>query len=124
MKRFTLIALLLGFAGSAFAGTTYDLPNPAITVNPNYSNNTTIVTMGATSWRGPSAYYYIGECVRPDDAGYHCNILQEDNVTLTSPGHDPISVTITLQSASILHRSGHNYWSSIDTLLDGSVTLP
>lgn len=118
----SLIAAL--FATLALAGTTYQLPNPAITVNPNYSNTTTLVTIGSVTWRGPSAFYYVGECQRPDDSGYRCNILQEDNVTLTAPGHAPIAVTIAMQSASILIRSGHNYWRSSDTVLNGAVTLP
>lgn len=118
----SLIAAL--FATAVLADTTYQLPNPAITVTPNWSNTTTIVTMGTVTWRGPSGFYYVGECQRPDDSGYHCSILQEDNVTLTVPGHAPIAVTIAMQAASILIRSGHNYWRQADTVLNGAVTLP
>lgn len=107
----------------AFA-TTYALPAPGITINPNYSNNTTIVTIGATTWRGPSAYYYVGECVKPDSPSYRCDILQEDNVPLTAPGQAPIYATITLQSAAVLVRSGHNYWHQVYTVLTGSVEMP
>lgn len=119
-------ALLLSavLAPRCFASTTFVLPNPAITVTPNYSNITTIVTIGTVTWKGPSAFYYVSECTKPDSTVYHCNVLEEDGVTLTAPGHDPMSVSLQYQDAAILIRSGHNYWRQSDTLLNGTVTLP
>lgn len=119
MKALMLATLL----ASAAQATTYPVPDPAIFINPNYGNTTTIVTMAGVTYRGPSAFVYAGECARPDDAGYRCDILTEYSVQLTAPGHAPIGVSLTIQSANVLIRSGHNYWRHSDTLLSGSVTL-
>lgn len=123
MKNFVLLLLAL-VTLAAFAATTYILPDPTVTVTPNYSNTTTLVTIAKVTWKGPSAYYYVSECAKPDAAGYHCSVLQEDNVVLTSPGHMPLTVTITMQSAGVLIRSGHNYWRYTNLVLAGSVTKP
>ena len=122
--KFRNLAAAALLVSTGALGATFDLPDPSITVNPNYGGNTTIVTLGGVTWRGPSAYYYVGECARPDSTGYRCNVLQEDNVPLTSPGHAPIAVSITLQEAAVLIRSGHNYWRNSDTVLAGQVTTP
>lgn len=127
MHRLAYVLAILAaavMAHTAHADITYQLPDPAIRVTPNWSYTTTIVTMGDTTWRGPSHFYYVGECLRPDGPGYHCNLLQEDNVTLTADGHDPISVSLGIQSYGILIRSGHNFWRNADILLNGSVTFP
>ena len=65
----TILALTMLLAGVAFADTT-SLPDPDVTVNPNYQNTTTIVTVWTDgvpkTYRGPSQFIYFSECVKPD----------------------------------------------------------
>jgi hypothetical protein len=117
-----LLAAALAVSGAANAAT-YDLPDPAVYVEPNL-NGTTIVTVEGNTYRGPSAYVYVSECAKPDSFTYHCSILQETDVTLTASNGNTISVSILYQQASTLIRSGHNYWRQSRVVLDGTVTTP
>jgi hypothetical protein len=119
-----IASALLVFGMQAKADTVYNLPDPTVTVNPNYSGTTTIVTIGGVSYRGPSAYYYVSACATPNRVGYHCSILEEDDVTLTAPDGSTLVATIIYQAASVLIRSGHNLWRSSALVLDGTVTIP
>jgi hypothetical protein len=121
MKKF-IAATMLAASGIASAAT-YDLPDPAIYVNPNV-NGTTVVTVEGNTYRGPSAYVYVSECVKPDSPTYHCSILQETDVVLTATNGNTISVSILYQQASVLIRSGHNYWRQSQIVLDGTVVTP
>jgi len=123
----TLLLALLAFAGAvcntpALADTT-TLPDPSVSVTPNYANTTTIVSVSGVTYRGASAFYYVSECAKPDSVRYHCNILQEDNVVLVAPDGSTVTVSLTIQSASTLITSGHNYWRHTDTVLAGSLTI-
>lgn len=126
MKRHTLIVVLalsiIAWVSTSHSAT-LDVPNPAITVNPNYSNTTTIVTMGTTSFRGPSRFFYVGECQKPDSASYRCDVVEEDQVVLTAPSGQTMVVSLVVQSSAVLIRSGHNYWRHTDTVLSGTVSL-
>lgn len=102
----------------------YTLPDPNIFVSPNYSNTTTIVTMGGRTYRGPSHFFYVSECSKPDSATWHCDVLSEVGVVLTAPDHSMITVNMTIQSSGVLIRSGHNYWRYAQLLLSGDVTIP
>jgi hypothetical protein len=117
-----LLAAALAVSGAASAAT-YDLPDPSIYVNPNV-NGTTVVTVEGNTYRGPSAYVYVSECVKPDSPTYHCSILQETDVVLTATNGNTISVSILYQQASTLIRSGHNYYRQSQTVLDGAVITP
>jgi hypothetical protein len=120
---FGLLAMM-GFWGAAQAATTYDLPDPAIYASFNSSFNRTYVTVAGKSYSGTSQFYYVGECALPDTATRHCNVLEEDDVTLTATDGSTIIVTIVGQHQSVLIRSGHNYWRQSDTVTGGTVTLP
>lgn len=122
MKKLTY-ALAMLLAGAAQAAT-YPLPDPAISVNPNYSNTTTIVTIAGVTYRGPSQFYYVSECARPDGPTYHCNVMAESGVVLVAAGGQTITVDLTVQFAGILIRSGHNYWRTSQLVLNGDVTTP
>lgn len=122
IKRYILIAVLC--IGTANAATSYPLPDPAIAVNPNYSGTTTIVTIAGVTYRGPSQFYYVSACAKPDGPKYHCSILVESGVVLTAPDHTTVTVNLTIQSASVLITSGHNYWRSSQLVLSGEVTVP
>lgn len=125
MKKFFVLLAALGFTGVALASTTYELPNDAFSVNPNYNNTTTIVTVGATTYRGPSQFFYVGECARADGPKYHCNVMQENQVVLTAPNGSTLVVNLTVQFASVLITSGHNYWRNSQIVVTpSSVTLP
>lgn len=120
---YAVTAVVAFCAGLAHGATSYSLPDPAVTVNPNYSNTTTIVTVAGVTYKGASQYYYVSECSQPDGARYHCNILREDNVVLKdSNGHVAV-VSLTIQDASILIISGHNYWRQSVTVLSGTLSL-
>ncbi len=121
--KFTSLVFASFFSTGALAGTTYALPDPSIIVTPNWANTTTIVTVRSTTYRGPSAFYYVRECARPDSRSYHCMILREDHTKVTSATGAAAFVTLKVQSASILIRSGHNYWRQADTVLAGSLTF-
>lgn len=118
-----LSALLLACIGTVNAAT-YPLPSPEIFVNPNYSNTTTIVQIAGVTYRGASHFYYLSECARPDDARYHCDVLQESWVVLTAADHSTVTVNITAQFASVLITSGHNYWRQSQLVLSGEVWVP
>jgi trehalose utilization protein len=122
--KIIIVLLSLLFSSAALAGATYALPDPSIIVTPNWSNTTTIVTVGSTTYRGASAFYYVRECAKPDSSTYHCMIIREDHTKLTSDSGAAAFVTLTVQSASTLIRSGHNYWRQTDTVLSGSLTFP
>lgn len=123
MSKLIGMVALLALSMTAQAATTYSLPDPAVSVNPNYSNTTTLVTIGSVLYKGKSNYYYVGECAKPDTSGYHCNVEEEDEVLLTALDGSTVTVTIVMQSSATLIRSGHNYWRSAYTILDGSVTV-
>lgn len=118
------ILALLAFSSAAFASITYQLPDPTIFVNPNYSNTTTIVQIAGVTYRGPSQFYYVSECAKPDGPKYHCNVLAESGVVLKDANGNPITVVLTIQDASVLITSGHNYWRQSQIVLSGSVTTP
>lgn len=120
--KFKYLALLL-LSAVAQAATVYPLPDPAIFVNPNYGNTTTIVTIAGVTYRGPSAFYYVSECAKADGARYHCDVLAETDVLLKASDGSQALVTLTIQSAAVLITSGHNYWRNTDTVLNGSVKL-
>lgn len=119
------ILLLLAFmATTAQAATTYNLPDPAVSVNPNYGNTTTIVTIAGVAYRGPSQFVYFSECARPDAPNaYRCNIETESNVVLTAEDGSVVVVNLTVQFASVLIRSGHNFWRPSQIVLSGDVTV-
>ena len=115
---------LMAFAGLAQAAT-YALPDPSILVTPNTLNNYTAVTVAGVRYTGPSAYYYLSECAKPDvPYRYRCDVLQEDAVVLTSSTGSTITVTIIYQQAYTLITSGHNYWRPSQVVLAGTVTTP
>ena len=119
-----LLAAALAVSGAASAAT-YDLPDSAILVTPNTLSNYTAVTVAGVRYTGPSAYYYLSECAKPDvPYRYRCDVLQEDAVVLTSSTGSTITVTIIYQQAYTLITSGHNYWRSSQVVLAGTVTTP
>lgn len=119
MKFLALLLLSVG----AHAATVYPLPDADISVTPNYSNTTTIVTLAGVNYRGPSAFYYVSECTKPDSARYHCNVMSERAVLLTATDGSgaKLLVDIDAQFSSTLITSGHNYWRQSQILLSGSV---
>lgn len=125
MKKF-LMALCVLACGVA-AAAEYDIFDPAVTfVNVNYNNNTTIVQLNGVYYRGPSAYYVIPGCTKPNSTYYRCAVYEEDNVVLTATDNSgaTISVSIVYQHTSTLNRSGHNYWVPRTTILSGTITTP
>lgn len=133
MKKLTY-ALAMLLAGAAQAAT-YQLPDLAVQVTPNYGNTTTVVTIytrdalgnlvyPGKTYRGASHFYYLNECARPDDARYHCDVMQESWVVLTAADHSTATVNITAQFASVLITSGHNYWRQSQLVLSGEVYVP
>lgn len=120
------VALVLAFTVNIqeARAATYPLPDPAISVVPNYSNTTTIVVLNGVTYRGPSAFYYVRECDKPDGARFHCNVMQEAGVVLTAQDGSGARVVVDLvvQFASTLITSGHNWWRSTQTVLSGDVT--
>lgn len=122
----TSILALAAFSSMALASTNYPLPDPAIAVNPNYSGNTTIVTIAGVTYRGLSQYYYQGECSKPDGPKYHCDVMSESGVVLTEVAvpHRTVVVNLTVQFASVLSTSGHNQWLHSTIVLAGDVTTP
>jgi len=123
MKKLITIGMLL--MSGVVAAATYSLPDPSIAVTPNTINNYTYVTVGGVQYSGPSAYYYVSECVKADvPFKYRCDVMQEDEVVLTSSTGATITATIIYQQASTLITSGHNYWRSSQVVLAGSVTTP
>jgi len=122
MKLITaLLACLI--TNGALAGTSYSLPDPVVKVTPNASGTTTIVTVGKKAYRGPSAFYYVHHCANRDTPYYHCIVIHEQHVTLTATSGAIAIVWLTVQSASTLIRSGHNYWRHTDTVLAGGLTV-
>lgn len=122
MKVITaLLACLI--TSAAVAGTGYSLPDPSVRVTPNASGTATIVTVRKMTYRGPSAFYYVHRCADADTAYYHCIVIHEQHVTLTAPTGAVAIVWLTVQSASVLIRSGHNYWRHTDTVLAGGLTV-
>lgn len=116
-----LSALLLTSIASAT-----DLPAPNAIVNPNYNNNTTIVSFTSgiqvlITYRGPSAFYKLSECAKPDSSTYRCDVIQESNVLLTAPDGSTAVVNLTVQDAWTLNRSGHNTWVHSQIILAGDV---
>ena len=111
-------------AGTAFADTTYQLPDPSISVTIPASINSATVKVGGVYYSGPVAFYYLSECATPDTQYRHCNILEGDDAVLTAADGSTITVTLVVQSLRVLIRSGHNYWRSSTVLLDGTVTTP
>lgn len=125
VKRVAIVLAGLCVTAAAMASTTYDLPNSAFNVTPNWSNTTTIVTVGATTFRGPSQFYYVSACAAPNTARYHCSVQREDQVVLTAPDHSTMVVSLTVQFAGVLITSGHNYWRNSQIVVTpSSVTLP
>lgn len=122
MKKLIIPSLLL--ATAAQASSVFQLPDAAISVIPNYNNNTTIVAIEGVIYRGPSNYYYKSECAKPDGPRYHCNIMEEVGVVLTAEDHSQVVVNLTVQFASTLIISGHNYWRYSAGILAGDVEIP
>lgn len=120
---YLVLAVCVLWAGYANAAT-YQLPDPAIQVNPNYSNTTTIVTIAGVTYRGASHFYYLHECDKPDSARYHCDVMQESWVVLTALDHSTVTVNIIAQFAAVLTVSGHQYWRPSQLVLSGDVYVP
>lgn len=118
--RFLILTLI---ASVAMASTSYTLPDPAVTVTPNWSNTTTIVTVAGVTYRGPSHFYYVSACAKADGPRYHCNVLAETDVVLTDSTGNTAVVSLTMQDASILIISGHNYWRQSQVVLNGDLSL-
>lgn len=119
-----ILPLLFLAASAAAHAATYELPDPAVQVTPNYGNTTTIVTIAGVTYRGPSAFYYVRECDKPDSTRYHCNVMAESGVLLTEAEvpHRTVLVDMTAQFAAVLITSGHNYWRQSQILTSGRVT--
>lgn len=125
MKNTLLASILVATAVNA--GTT-NLPAANVTVNPNYNNNTTIVsfTQGTKvliTYRGPSQFYYVSECSKPDSPSYRCDIIEETDVVLTAGDGSAAVVSMVLQDAWLLNRSGHNQWVHQQIILSGEVDV-
>ncbi len=118
-----LIASLLIGAGYASAATFYSLPDPGVIVNPNFGNTTTIVTVAGKTYRGASNFVYFSECTKPDAVRYRCNIMTEDDVILVASDGSVARVSLTVQFASTLIVSGHNYWRNSQTVLAGELDV-
>lgn len=108
------------------AGTVFTLPDSRVSVTPNYSGNTTIVSVAGVSYRGPSQFVYLSECVKPDSATYRCDIKTESNVVLVATDGSTVVVNLTVQFASTFSStstSGRSYWRSSQIVLSGDVTV-
>jgi len=116
--------LALFFSGAALAGTTYSLPDPLFRITPNGSGTTTTVAVNRATYNGPSAFYYVSKCAKADTTSYHCMVIREDHVKIVSGSGAVAFVTLIVQSASVLIRSGHHHWRQTDTVLAGSLTVP
>ena len=121
MRKLVLFAGM--FVAAAAQAATYKLPNPAIAVIPNYSNRTTIVTIRGVTYRGPSRFYFVRQCYKPDGPDYHCDVMAESAVVLKAQDGSGMRaiVTLTAQFSSTLIRSGHNYWRQSQIVLHGHV---
>lgn len=120
------IAASLLLCAVARAGTT-NLPDPNVIVNPNYNNNTTIVSFTSgiqvlKTYRGPSRFYYFAPCAKPDSPTYRCTVQSENGVVIVAPDGSTAVVNLTVQFAYLLNRSGHNFWVSQQIILAGDVT--
>lgn len=122
--KIIIAGFALFFSTGVLAGTTYALPDPSIIVTPNWSYTTTIVTVKSRTYRGPSAFYYVRRCAKADTASYHCMVLREEHTKITSATGAVAFATLKVESASVLIRSGHNYWRQTDTVLSGALTFP
>lgn len=132
--KFVTLALLALIASPAFAQTINNLPSPSWSITPNYGNTQTIATrytkdaqgnvIDAKTYRGNSQFIYFGECSKPDGATYHCDILVETSVVLVASDGSTAVINLTIQSSSVLIRSGHNYWRHSDIVTSGDVTTP
>lgn len=120
MKIIALLAALV--SSSAFASTTYSLPDPAVSVN--LMSGRTTVTIAGVSYQAPSQFVYFSECVKPDSTYYRCNINTENDVVLVASDGSTAVVNITAQFSSTLIRSGHNWWRQSQIVLAGDVTVP
>lgn len=126
-KIIVLLGLLVSAAG--FAGTA-NLPDPDVVVN--VASGATVATfytrdangniLTAKSYRATSQFVYFGECAKPDAVRYRCDIDQESNVVLVAPDGSTAIANLTVQFASTLIVSGHNYWRQSETVLAGDVT--
>lgn len=119
-----ILPLLFLAASAAAHAATYELPDPAVQVTPNYGNTTTIVTIAGVTYRGPSAFYYVRECDKPDTTRYHCNVMAESGVVLKDENGNPVVVSLTAQFAAVLITSGHNYWRQSQIVTSGNATTP
>jgi hypothetical protein len=121
-KLLLAVGMLVSVAAQA---ATYELPDPDIPVTPNYSNTTTIVTIAGVTYRGPSQFYYVSECAKPDGPYYRCDVMSESDVVLTAQdGSGALAtVNLTAQFSSTLIRSGHNYWRQGQTVLNGDLAM-
>lgn len=121
-----ILPLLFLAASAAAHAATYELPDPAVQVTPNYGNTTTIVTIAGVTYRGPSAFYYLRECDKADGPKYHCDVMAETNVLLTEAAvpHRTVRADMTAQFSGTLITSGHNYWRYSQILTSGEVRTP
>lgn len=117
---YILLAAYLLFIGYAQATS---LPDPAVSVDLR-TPGTTYVTVGGVRYGGPSEFVYFSECSKPDGPRYRCDIRTETDVTLYSNTGASIVVSLTVQFASTLIISGHNWWRQSQTVLSGDLTLP
>lgn len=133
MKTFALIALL--FAGPALAETvTLDgagcgatrycttVPNDSnpqvgVTVDARVAYPSVTVYVGGVKYYSPSgnAPTTVAQPGQPD-APVSINYL-----TLTAADGSSIVLNATFNGRHILHRSGHNYWTTQWTLISGTI---
>lgn len=117
----TMFAVLALAAASVASAGTINLPDPS--VYTNFANNTTLIGIAGKYYRAPSQFVYFSECAKPDGARYHCNISVENDVVAVAGDGSTVTVNVTVQFASTLIVSGHNYWRQSQILLSGDVTV-
>ena len=117
-----IILGLLAIANVALAADT-TLPDPAVTLSFSQTYGT-IMQTGGTAYSGPYALVLTGAtCAKPDSPTYHCTIRAEDVMLYDNLGNTA-HLNVTVQVASFLIRSGHNYWRTNTTVLAGTATTP
>jgi hypothetical protein len=140
MKMLMAIGML-AIAGAAQAGvdnftpntgctgtacTAYINDNPDMTVsyvNPAYATSTgtiVIVTLNGVQFRGPAVF--TTTLLSNPDIWHFYYALHYDNNVLTDPLGNTILVTMDVYKSRVLNRSGHNYWITKYSVLNGTVT--